>query len=93
MCNHFYKCGDDIVTQVKDLIRLHAWNFQVAFGVSVVAGPSPKVVALEAAQNLRATWVILDRLENKSFILNTSTIYIRACACVYVCVCVCEGAL
>ncbi|KAJ9146634.1 hypothetical protein P3X46_028873 [Hevea brasiliensis] len=34
---------------------------KVEFKIEVATGPSPKVVALKAAKNLNATWVILDR--------------------------------
>lgn len=34
---------------------------QVEFNMKVVAGPSSKMVAVEAAIRLGATWVILDR--------------------------------
>ena len=35
--------------------------FQIEFRIEVAVGPSPKKTALEAATNLKATWVILDR--------------------------------
>ncbi|XP_059429049.1 uncharacterized protein LOC132162847 [Corylus avellana] len=38
---------------------------QVEFDIEVTAGSSPKAVALKAAINLKATWVILDRKMKK----------------------------
>lgn len=38
-------------------------NFlQIKFRIEVRAGPIPKVVAVNAAKKLKATWVVLDRL-------------------------------
>ncbi|XP_052202916.1 probable receptor-like serine/threonine-protein kinase At4g34500 [Diospyros lotus] len=38
---------------------------QIVFKIKVDAGPSPKMVAYEAAKRIRATWVILDRKMEK----------------------------
>ncbi|KAF8403551.1 hypothetical protein HHK36_011655 [Tetracentron sinense] len=38
---------------------------KIEFKMEVEVGPSPKMVALQAAKNLRATWVILDRQMKK----------------------------
>ncbi|XVF04934.1 hypothetical protein REPUB_Repub05bG0127400 [Reevesia pubescens] len=39
---------------------------KVEFRIQVVAGASPAVVALKSAENLKATWVILDRKMKKN---------------------------
>ncbi|EEF39134.1 serine-threonine protein kinase, plant-type, putative [Ricinus communis] len=45
------------LVQVSKLYEMQ----KVVFKIEVATGPSPKVVALKAAENLKATWVILDR--------------------------------
>ncbi|KAF2291779.1 hypothetical protein GH714_035562 [Hevea brasiliensis] len=48
---------------------------QVEFRIEVATGPSPKVVALKAAEDLNATWVILDRhmkKDRKYFLMKLS---------------------
>ena len=42
-------------------MRIFASKSQVEFDIEVTAGSSPKAVALKAAINLKATWVMLDR--------------------------------
>jgi endo-1,4-beta-D-glucanase Y len=47
--------------QFKELMRNFESKSQVEFDIEVAAGASPKAIALKAAINLKATWVILDR--------------------------------
>lgn len=35
---------------------------QIGFHIRVLAGASPKAVALKAVKSAKATWVVLDRL-------------------------------
>lgn len=37
------------------------WNSQVEFKIEVASGPSTRAIALELAEYLKETWVILDR--------------------------------
>lgn len=48
--------------QVSKLYEIH----KIEFKIEVAVGPSPKKTALEAATNLKATWVILDRQMKKN---------------------------
>ncbi|XXG50736.1 hypothetical protein AAC387_Pa02g4679 [Persea americana] len=47
--------------QIRKMYEMH----QVSFNVKVVATSSPKNTAVETAQKLRATWIILDRQMKK----------------------------
>ncbi|CAL5421809.1 unnamed protein product [Camellia sinensis] len=53
--------NDEELTHISNVYQ----KKKIMFKVEVVAGPSPKVVALEEAIKLRATWVILDRQMKK----------------------------
>ncbi|GFS37840.1 proline extensin-like receptor kinase 1 [Actinidia rufa] len=55
-----YQNNEDL-TQLSKLYQMK----KIKFKIDVDAGPSPKVVALEAATKLGATWVILDRQMKK----------------------------
>ncbi|XP_057484672.1 probable serine/threonine-protein kinase PBL18 [Actinidia eriantha] len=55
-----YQNNEDL-TQLSKLYQMK----KIKFKIDVDAGPSPKVVALEAAMKLGATWVILDRQMKK----------------------------
>ncbi|CAK9184235.1 unnamed protein product [Ilex paraguariensis] len=68
------KIVDDEVARIKEEYQNNEELTQISkiyetqkikFNIEVDAGPSPKVVALEAAKKLRATWVILDRQMKK----------------------------
>jgi hypothetical protein len=37
--------------------------FQIVFNIEIAIGSSPKAVAFKSATKLRATWLILDRLD------------------------------
>ncbi|KAK9154563.1 hypothetical protein Sjap_002043 [Stephania japonica] len=54
-----------------DELTLLAVLHQIQFSIKVVAGSSPKIIALHAAIRLRATWVILDRKSERA--KNTET--------------------
>ncbi|XP_058080009.1 inactive protein kinase SELMODRAFT_444075-like isoform X2 [Magnolia sinica] len=49
---------------ISEIRKLYETN-QVEFNVKVVAAASPKIVALDIAKKLRATWIILDRQMKK----------------------------
>ncbi|KAK7827852.1 hypothetical protein CFP56_030848 [Quercus suber] len=48
-----------------ELMKFYACKSQVELDIEVATGPSPKEVALKAAVDIKATWVILDRQMKK----------------------------
>ncbi|KAJ9172322.1 hypothetical protein P3X46_015571 [Hevea brasiliensis] len=78
------KIVDRELTRKKDEYEKNAELIQISkqyetqkveFRIEVATGPSPKVVALKAAEDLNATWVILDRhmkKDRKYFLMKLS---------------------
>lgn len=53
-----------------ELMKFYACKSQVELDIEVATGPSPKEIALKAAIDIKATWVILDRLKKSNHYVN-----------------------
>lgn len=53
-----------------ELMKFYACKSQVELDIEVATGPSPKEIALKAATDIKATWVILDRLKKSNHYVN-----------------------
>lgn len=51
-------------------MKFYACKSQVELDIEVATGPSPKEIALKAAIDIKATWVILDRLKKSNHYVN-----------------------
>lgn len=53
-----------------EIMKFYACKSQVELDIEVATGPSPKEIALKAAIDIKATWVILDRLKKSNHYVN-----------------------
>lgn len=53
-----------------ELMKFYACKSQAELDIEVATGPSPKEIALKAAIDIKATWVILDRLKKSNHYVN-----------------------
>ena len=53
-----------------ELMKFYACKSQVELDIEVATGPSPKEISLKAAIDIKATWVILDRLKKSNHYVN-----------------------
>lgn len=53
-----------------ELMKFYACKSQVELDIEVATGPSPKEIALKAAIDIKATWMILDRLKKSNHYVN-----------------------
>lgn len=56
--------------KLGELMKFYACKSQVELDIEVATGPSPKEIALKAAIDIKATWVILYRLKKSNHYVN-----------------------